>query len=390
MHNANRFCWINFYKLICFFYLHFLPYFINTTVLLVFNYLNIKMGPRANKNTNRARVTEKLRRQWNAREKLAVIIYHEKGNSKNKTALKFNIQTKQVRDWVNKRDQLLNAQPSLKRLNKGRPPKYPALEVALVEWVKERRNNQQAVTRQMIQAKARSSAQQQEWQDIYLDVQYFMFSHKWLDGFMVRNNLSNRRRTTIAQHLPKDLIEKQQEFLAFIMYRRIEHDYPLALIGNMDETPMTFDLPSNTTVNELGSKTVSIRTTGHERTNFTVVLTCMADGTKLPPIVIFKLKNIPRGNFPSGVIVRANPTGWMNENEMLYWIENVWAKRAERSFSPRSLLVLDSFAAHVVDSVKRRFIEKNTNIAVIPGGLTSRLQPLDVSINKSFKSKVRI
>jgi len=53
------------------------------------------------------------------------------------------------------------------------------------------------------------------------------------------------------------------------------------------------------------------------------------------------------------------------------------------------LLVLDSFSAHIVDSVKRRFGEKNTNIAVIPGGLTSHLQPLDVSINKSFKAKVK-
>ena len=91
----------------------------------------------------------------------------------------------------------------------------------------------------------------------------------------------------------------------------------------MDETLVSFDLPSNTTIDELGTRTVSIRTTGHERTNFTVVLTCMADGTKLPPLIIFKLKKIPKGNFSSGVIVRANPTGWMNENEMLYWIENV-------------------------------------------------------------------
>jgi len=242
----------------------------------------------------------------------------------------------------------------------------------------------------MIQAKAKAFAQEHEWQTICPDVQMFTFSHKWLDGWMVRNNLSNRRRTTVAQHLPDNLIEKQQEFLAFIMYRRIQHDYPLGLIGNMDETPMTFDLPSNTTVDEMGTKTVSIRTTGHEKTNFTVVLTCMADGTKLSPIVIFKLKNIPRGNFPPGVIVRANPTGWMNENEMLYWIENVWIKRARRFSNPQSLLVLDSFSAHITDSVKRRFGEKNTNIAVIPGGLTSRLQPLDVSINKSFKSKVRI
>jgi hypothetical protein len=79
----------------------------------------------------------------------------------------------------------------------------------------------------------------------------------------------------------------------------------------------------------------------------------------------------------------------MNENKMLFWIENVWTKR-ERLSDPNSLLVLDSFSAHIVDSVKRRFGEKHTNIAVIPRGLTSRLQPLDVLINKSFKTKVII
>jgi hypothetical protein len=50
--------------------------------------------------------------------------------------------------------------------------------------------------------------------------------------------------------------------------------------------------------------------------------------------------------------------------------------------------VLDSFSAHKTDAVKQQFREKRTNLAVIPGGLTSRLQPLDVSLNRSFKSKV--
>ena len=144
---------------------------------------------------------------------------------------------------------------------------------------------------------------------------------------MNRNNLSNRRRTTIAQHLPSNLLEKKQEFLAYVMYKRIEHNYPLTFIGNMDETPMTFDLPYNTTIDEVGTRSVSIHITGHERTSFTVVLTCMADGSKLPPLVIFKLKKVPKGNFPPEVIVRANPTGWMNESEMLFWIENFLVNR---------------------------------------------------------------
>ena len=63
---------------------------------------------------------------------------------------------------------------------------------------------------------------------------------------------------------------------------RIEHDYLLGLIANMDETPVTFDLPSNITIDETGARSISIQTTGHEKTNFTVVLSYIADGTKLP------------------------------------------------------------------------------------------------------------
>ncbi|CAB5317938.1 unnamed protein product [Rhizophagus irregularis] len=270
--------------------------------------------PRANKSSNRSTITEKKRRHWNAREKL------------------------------------LKVQPGVNRLNTGAKPKYPALETALLTWVKEKRKNQNAVTRSMIQMKAKALAQQRQWQVTCSGVGSFAFSNKWLDGFMRRKNLSNRRCTTVAQHLPDDLVEKQQEFLSYIVYRRVQYDYPLAYIGNIDETPVSFDLPSNTTIDELGTRSVSIRTTGHEKANFTVVLMCMADGTKLPPLIIFKLKNVPRGNFPLEVIIRANQK---------------------------------------VDSVKRRFGEKNTNIAVIPEGLTSRLQHLDVSVNKSFKTKMR-
>ncbi|CAG8714548.1 7880_t:CDS:2, partial [Scutellospora calospora] len=127
----------------------------------------------------------------------------------------------------------------------------------------------------------------------------------------------------------------------------------------------------------------------HEKSNFTIVLSCMADGKKLLPVIIFKLVNIPQQDFLPGVIIRTNREGYMNSDEMIWWIENVWNKRSLLSVDPRSLLVLDSFRGHITDPVKTRFCEKNTNIAVIPGGLTSKLQPLDVCINKSFKDKYR-
>ena len=49
------------------------------------------------------------------------------------------------------------------------------------------------------------------------------------------------------------------------------------------------------------------------------------------------------------------------------------------------MLVWDSFRAHLADPVKRALGQSNTNIAVIPGGLTSVLKPLDVCLNKPLK-----
>ena len=52
-------------------------------------------------------------------------------------------------------------------------------------------------------------------------------------------------------------------------------------------------------------------------------------------------------------------------------------------------LVYDAFEAHVTDRVKALLNWEKTDLAVIPGGLTSILQPLDVSLNKPFKDGVR-
>ena len=54
--------------------------------------------------------------------------------------------------------------------------------------------------------------------------------------------------------------------------------------------------------------------------------------------------------------------------------------------SKKGMTCVDMFKTLVMDSIKK-VLEGNADIAVIPGGLTSQLQPLDVSI---YKNKVRI
>ena len=66
----------------------------------------------------------------------------------------------------------------------------------------------------------------------------------------------------------------------------------------------------------------------------------------------------------------------------------MWPKRPGGLKKPY-LLVCDQFKAHVAESTKRLATKLKAHLAVIPGGLTSQLQPLDVSVNKPFKGFMR-
>ena len=208
---------------------------------------------------------------------------------------------------------------------------------------------------------------------------------------MKRKTLSLRQKTKISQKLPAEYHDKIIEFQKYIIKQRTEKDFSMNLIGNMDETPMCFDMPYNTTVDKKGQKTIMIKTTGHEKTHFTVVLACMANGDKLSPMVIFKRKLIPKEKFPAGVVIHVHPKGWMDEEGVILWINKVWS-RIHSSLSTRrkpALLVWDQFRSHLTDLVKKRLKVEETTQAVIPGGLTGMLQSLDVCLNKPFKAKMR-
>lgn len=113
--------------------------------------------------------------------------------------------------------------------------------------------------------------------------------------------------------------------------------------------------------------------TGNEKNRLTAVLTYTGDGSKLKLLVIFKCKTMPKIANKHGVIVAVQEKGWMDGDIMKVWIEKVWQSRIGGLGRRRSLLVLDSFEAHKTEEVKHSFKCENTDLAVIPGGLTSVL-----------------
>ena len=133
-----------------------------------------------------------------------------------------------------------------------------------------------------------------------------------------------------------------------------------------------------------------MKTTGCEKLRLTVMLAATADGRKLPPFLILKRKTVSKSDsFLKDVIVRAQQKGWMTEELMLEWLKPVWSRKPGAFLNQPSMLVLDVFKGHLTDSVKNQLLNMKTELVVIPSGMTSVLQAMDVSINKPFKDRLR-
>ena len=187
-----------------------------------------------------------------------------------------------IREWRKQRKDLIKADKSKKNL-RSCAPKWPKLEF-VKNWTIDHRKNGVAVSTEMILIEARRQA-------IEMSITDVAGTASWCERFMRRNGLCMRTKTTIAQKLPREYERKIIEFHKYVINMRNKLCFEIVQLGNMNEIPLTVDVPSNKTVDVKGARTIMIKTSGNEKTRYTVVLACCADGTKLPPLLIFK-KNV--------------------------------------------------------------------------------------------------
>ena len=259
----------------------------------------------------------------------------------------------------------------------GRKLTYPMeIEDHLMEWVLCQREQGLSVSLKNLQDKAKVMITPYNSD--------FKASDGWVQSFKHRHSLSLRARTTMAQKLPANLEDKITSFHSFVKEMRSKNSYKI--IGNMDETPVFFDMVPNSTLDVKGKKTIKIRTSGSEKRHTTVCVTVTSDGDMLPPMIIFKGKRALKLRHPLGVQVEVQERGWVDQLIMKEWIQKIWFPYTKKQ---SALLVLDSFRVHLTEETKKLLKSYNTDIVFIPGGCTSKIQPVDVTINKPFKSLLR-
>ena len=162
-------------------------------------------------------------------------------------------------------------------------------------------------------------------------------------------------------------------------------------IYNFDETDVQFTPHLNNTYHVRGSRTVKQKVVKCSN-RCTVFLGASMAGEKVAPLVIYLGKFTKDGRirrqlrskqgFPQSMEYHVQENAWMSELIMMHWIEKVWKPVAERH--ERTLLLIDTFSAHITPKVSRALELLNTEVEWIPSGYTGKLQPLDVGINKPF------
>ena len=187
----------------------------------------------------------------------------------------FDVNECNIRLWKKNKETLSNKNRTCR--DRGRRAAHPELEDKLVEYVRERRESGSAVTTVQIRLYALKVMREID------PSSQFKASPKWCYNFMNRHDISIRRRTSIAQRLPDDFENKLVEYQRYIIQLRKTRQYANDMIANADQTPLTFDIPFNHTLDFKGRKSIVLKTTGNEKNRFTVMLGPTATARRCRP-----------------------------------------------------------------------------------------------------------
>ena len=329
------------------------------------------------------------------KSKIKVIKYAEVHNI-SEASRHFGIARKTISDWVHNKTNLLNTpKESLNKttLHKGKRPESYNIENKLISFIEFNRKLLNPISTTSILIKLLEYAPERKEKSISANVKYIY-------RFLLRNGFTFRTKTHFGQILKDDCFKQASLFLNEVREIRSKNGINSSIIANMDETPVFLNMPLTKTIVKRGSRQVIIKTQNQEKCRISVLLTIVADGSKLPPMNIFKAKD--RANIYNKLqkdqhvingdcFVECNENAWSTKSIISRWFTLIWNKYldSEDYMDGMGFLILDKATAHIDEDIIRSQTSDYRFISFIPAGLTRYLQPLDVSVNGPFKKALR-
>ena len=222
----------------------------------------------------------------------------------------------------------------------------------------------------------------------------FKASNSWLERFKKRHNLVYRCKSNSCV-LPKEKIIEKTRILDERICMALEDKGGANLngIANMDQTNIQFGKTFDSSLDFKGRKDILIKKSKFEKITCTIVLCCTTDGTLLNPLIVFKEQIGRIGptvskkiTVPDNIIVTGSKSGWTRNVEIKYWFDTVWAKS---KYKDDHLLLMDSYPCHTSKETTNYISQKQHIVGYLPSNCTNLFQPLDVTVNKVFKDKLK-
>lgn len=163
-------------------------------------------------------------------------------------------------------------------------------------------------------------------------------------------------------------------------------------IWNLDETGVTTVQKPRNIVASKGMKQVGAITSAERGQLVTVCGAVSAIGNSIPPMFIF-----PRRHFkdhfirdgPTGSCGTANPSGWMNEESFVLFLQHFVSNVHPNKDHP-VLMILDNHSSHTSVSALDYAKENGIVFLSFPPHCTHRLQPLDVAVYGPLKTRINV
>jgi transposase-like protein len=214
-------------------------------------------------------------------------------NSISKAAKEFDLDRRQVAKWCKNfkegENKMKNKRKTYKFKSKKDRAKFPNMEHDLLKWFVEKRKTGACVSGFVLQQEA-VNIYNSQLQTTENELFEFKASNGWLVNFLKRKDLILRRVTSTGREPLKNSITLIKNFFKECVNYVTVQNYNTNSIINMDETSIYLDFPSNYTYELKGTKKVNAVTTGAERTRLSAAFSAVANGTKLPILLVLPRK----------------------------------------------------------------------------------------------------